>query len=52
MYRQYEDPYQLEEYLAELTARSKENPEDIELACEIAEVKDRINFAWQDEYAE
>lgn len=52
MYRQYEDPWELEKYLAELMERSKANPEDIELACEIAEVKDQINFAWQDEYAE
>ena len=52
MYRQYEDPHQLEEYLAELKERSKENPDDIDLAIEIAEIKDRINFAWQDEYAE
>lgn len=46
MYRRYEDPYKLEEQLAELHA---DNPDNIDLAIEIAELKDRINFAWQDD---
>lgn len=49
MYRQYEDPYKLEEYLAELLKRQEVNPEDEDLAIEIHEIKERINFAWQDD---
>ena len=49
MYRQYEDPYALEERLAELQRELAENPLDEELAFEVQELKDRINFAWQDD---
>ena len=55
MYRQYENPWELEEELArleyELTMAEYEGASDDELAdiqIEIAEIKDRINFAWQD----
>ena len=48
MYRQYEDPWKLEEQLQELEARYAENEEDVDLYLEIYELKDRINFAWQD----
>ena len=56
MHRRYEDPRKLEERLAELKEQRHEayvlgadvyELEDIEL--EIAELKERINFAWQDE---
>lgn len=56
MYRQYENPYTLEEQLEELKAELKKayslgadiyELEDLELS--IAELKERINFAWQDE---
>ena len=52
MYRQYEDPRELEDQLKELQARYEaETDEDvlIDLAQEIEELKERINFAWQDD---
>ena len=49
MYRQYEDPHKLETQLAELKEQLANDPNDIELAISIAELKDRINFAWQDD---
>ena len=60
MYRQYEDPIYLEKMLAETQAEYEkvkaENPEDdylIDLYQDIMELKERVNFAWQDdEYEE
>lgn len=52
MYRQYENPVSLEEQLAELQARyNAETDLDVlmDLAEDIADLKDRINFAWQDD---
>ena len=56
MYRQYENPYELNKYLCELEAEFDtrfENGESLEdlinLAEDIATLKERINFAWQDE---
>ena len=49
MYRQYEDPYKLEEQLAEAKQMLDENPDDEELAITVAELSDRVNFAWQDD---
>ena len=49
MYRQYENPNALEERLEEAKRRLAENPYDEDLANEVAELKDRINFAWQDD---
>lgn len=52
MYRQYENPYSLENQLKELEEEYKnETDEDrlINLAEEIAKLKERINFAWQDD---
>lgn len=49
MYRQYEDPYVLEQKLAELKEQRTHNPEDEDLAIEIHELEERINFAWQDD---
>lgn len=57
MYRQYEDPMKLEKMLEEVkseleTAKTK-NPDDddrlIDLYNEIESLKERINFAWQDD---
>ena len=55
MYRQYENPWELEEELAkleyELTMAEYEGASNEELAdiqMSIYEIKDRINFAWQD----
>lgn len=52
MYRQYEDPYKLEECLAELKkrrAKATDEDEIMSLDEDIAELKERINFAWQDD---
>lgn len=53
MYRQYEDPRTLEKRLEEAENRLEEaralgiDTEYIEE--EVAELRDRVNFAWQDE---
>lgn len=55
MYRRYEDPRKLEKRLAELKrqySQTEDLNEQIVLAENIAELKERINFAWQDEYQE
>ena len=54
MYRDYENPRVLEKRLEELKAEI-DNPEldDEEryyLYCDIEDLRQRINFAWQDEY--
>ena len=56
MYRQYEDPYKLEQQLAEAKAiyrRAIEEKADedvlMDLAIEIHELEERVNFAWQDD---
>ena len=61
MYRQYEDPRKLENWLEAVEQRIEEekhsdNPDDdrlIDLYLEQEELKDRIRFAWDDiEYDE
>ena len=56
MYRQYENPYTLQERLKKVKEEyNKETDMDrkIDLHETIAELEDRINFAWQDkEYDE
>ena len=52
MYRQYENPYVLEKRLEELMKRRAKTTDEHELeglGQDIAELKDRINFAWQDD---
>ena len=52
MYRQYENPYTLEKRLEELKKRRAKctNEDELyEIDMDIAELKDRINFAWQDD---
>lgn len=49
MYRQYENPHTLEERLEEAKKRLAENPYDEDLVLEVAELKERVNFAWQDD---
>ena len=49
IYRQYEDPYKLEQQLAEAKKRFAENPYEEDLAIEINDLEQRINFAWQDD---
>ena len=53
MYRQYEDPYKLEDQLAEARKELAQNPDNEDLALEVHELEERVNFAWQDnEYEE
>ena len=56
MYRQYENPYKLENQLEELEAEYQKALEEgaddetiMYFAESIAELKDRVNFAWQDD---
>lgn len=49
MYRQYENPHTLEERLEDAKRRLAENPYDEDLVLEVAELKERVNFAWQDD---
>ena len=56
MYRQYENPYNLEKQLEELKkeywAAVEANTDEetlFNLAENIIELKERINFAWQDD---
>ena len=55
MYRSYEDPLELEEQLKKaeqrlIEARESGNDEAIEAATiEVHELRDRVNFAWQDD---
>ena len=51
-YRQYEDPYKLEQELEQLKKLQADDPYNDDIAIKIAELKDRINFAWQDDEAE
>ena len=52
MYRQYENPFSLEDELKKARKRLAEDPENINLALEVEELKDRIRFAWDDNEAE
>ena len=52
MYRQYENPRSLEHELAELKEQLKHTSDEDEIIAikeSIAELEERINFAWQDE---
>jgi len=57
MYRQYEDPQKLEKMLEEAQARleiaRQEDPNNddriIDLYLEVESLKERVNFAWQDD---
>ena len=52
MYRRYENPYRLEEHLAKLKERRANTTDEDEIMSldeDIAELKERINFAWQDD---
>lgn len=57
MYRQYEDPYEIERKLERAEIEMQEaiaigdEQMQIDLAQEIAELNDRLNFAWQDDEA-
>lgn len=57
MYRDYENPRELENQLKELKqmylnaiANNSDENTIIELDEEIASLEERINYAWQDEY--
>ena len=57
MYRSYEDPYKVEKMLEEAkreleNAKHDENMDEdmlIELMLEVESLKERVNFAWQDD---
>lgn len=57
MYRQYEDPRKLEKMLedarTQLEAAKQEDPDNVDrlvdLHQEVESLKERVNFAWQDE---
>ena len=57
MYRQYENPYtvqkMLEQAQREYDKAKQEQPDDIDLlidlANEVESLRERVNFAWQDE---
>lgn len=56
MYRSYENPFTLQDRLAELKQEYSDRinagePTEnlIDLQCDIAEIEDRVNFAWQDD---
>ena len=56
MYRQYEDPYKLEDQLAELKAQYRRAQEEgldedvlMNMSMDINELEERVNFAWQDQ---
>lgn len=49
MFRRYENPYELEKRLEDAKCRLAENPYDEDLVNEVADLKERINFAWQDD---
>jgi hypothetical protein len=52
IYRQHEDPWKLEQQLAEAKQRLAENPLNEDLALDVHELEERVNFAWQDDEAE
>lgn len=47
-YRQYENADSLEKRLDEMQKRFKDDPSNVDLAMDIDELKQRINYAWQD----
>lgn len=49
IHRQYEDPRTLEDQLEDAKRRLAENPYDEDLVLEVEELKERVNFAWQDD---
>lgn len=49
MYRNYEDPYALEEMLKEAEERLAQDPHNEGLQEDIAELRDRVRFAWDDD---
>ena len=49
IYRQHEDPWKLERQLAEARKQLAENPLNEDLALEVHELEERVNFAWQDQ---
>lgn len=61
MYRQYEDPYVIEQYLKEAKERLNKAKAEVRsdddwdrlvgLYQDVAELEERLNFAWQDDEA-
>lgn len=49
MYRDYENPYTLEKMLEKAKAALATDPFNVDLSETVDELKQRINFAWQDD---
>lgn len=49
MYRDYESPYTLERMLEKAKAALAADPFNVDLSETVDELKQRINFAWQDD---
>lgn len=49
IYRQYEDPYKIQELLDEARRRFAEDPFNEYLALDVASLEERLNHAWQDD---
>ena len=49
MYRSYENPYALERELEKAKAALAAHPFDVSLQETVADLKERVNFAWQDD---
>ena len=52
LYRQYEDPGVINKLLTEAKSKLAEDPSDIDQYLEVAELEERLRFAWADEEAE
>lgn len=52
MYRTYENPHTIEVLLEKAKSYANEHPDDIDAVIEVHELKERLNFAWQDDEAE
>lgn len=51
MYRQYEDPHMVKEWLEAARERLAAEPDNVELHEDVADLTERLNFAWQDDEA-
>lgn len=58
IYRQYEDPYKVQQWLEEAEARYEQAKAEgadedrlVDLYLDVYALRERLNFAWQDEEA-
>ena len=52
MYRQYESPYALEDFIRDQEAICEARPDDPEEHAYLQELKERLNHAWEDMFEE